>query len=186
MKENKFVNIPTQKFYEFLEQKVRSGDITVKEIAEKLDAYKSNPSSYLSALKTGKISVTVDQLLKAEQHFGFKAAGFFSGNSISVEADNYMVFNEDKAEYYTKQNTMKRISSILKDMIQESGITHQALSNETGYSMKDVDLMVEGRVIIPLDFAISISHLSGISMDRLRKYPLSQSEGKAGGRRNSA
>jgi hypothetical protein len=84
---NTFVNEPSRKIYEFLQKKMSDGELTGIEIANVFGAYQKNPSSFFGALKTGKISITVDQILKAQQNFGLNPCDLFDKNFSNNQVD---------------------------------------------------------------------------------------------------
>jgi len=128
---NHFANEPTKRFYHLLNDKVQKGEITVKEIADVMDAYKTNPSNFLSAMKTGRISVTTDQILKAEEKWGLNPVRLFSHNPV---IDELTVLNDEEVIY--KTNATKRISNIIREIIREKNLTIEFISQKTGYDVK--------------------------------------------------
>ena len=85
MEEDKFQNLPSKRLYDFLNKKIENKEVTLQQIANILDVYKKNPSSYFHALRTGITSVKLDHILKAQQHFGLNPCELFNKNSTASQ-----------------------------------------------------------------------------------------------------
>jgi len=72
-----YKNLPSQKFFEFFSKKINNKEITREDLAVKLEKYENNPSVLLNGIKYGKNSVTVEMILKAQEHFGLDPCDLF-------------------------------------------------------------------------------------------------------------
>lgn len=85
MEGNKFQNLPSKRLHDFLNKKVENKEITLQQIADILDVYKKNPSSYFHALRTGITSVKLDHILKAQEHFGLDPCYLFDKTNTAIQ-----------------------------------------------------------------------------------------------------
>ena len=98
MKKNasNFVNEPSKRMYFFLNELVGNSDVTQLDIVTKFGTYINHPRNYFNALFKGTISVTVDQILKAQVHFGLNPCDLFAEGKdyIPVHGSRAFVLNE--------------------------------------------------------------------------------------------
>jgi transcriptional regulator with XRE-family HTH domain len=168
------MNIITKRYFDFIEQKLKNKEFTVKEIAEIMGISAKNPSMYLSRLKNGK-EVSVDEILLASEKLGLNLSKLFESNynryAVSSD-DELLILNEEKEVYYSRKTHSKIQGEKLQKMLEQSNVTVKKISDNTGYSKSDIDKMLKGEIMIPLDIAIRISEICDLSLDRLRTFEL--------------
>lgn len=97
VKEEKFKNEPSRKLYNALTTLMHTKKLTAKDIAAKFGQYEATPRNFFNAVSSAKISVTVDQILKAKEFFGIDPCKLFTENNDSKQEkrDNEWILNED-------------------------------------------------------------------------------------------
>lgn len=74
---SEFVNLPSQRFYEFFNEKLQSKKITIDEFAESFGKKRQSAYTYLNQLKRGRVGVTVSMILIAEREYKLKPKSLF-------------------------------------------------------------------------------------------------------------
>lgn len=84
-KEEKFKNEPSRNLYKALTQLIDAKRLTAKDVATKFGQYEATPRNYFNAISSAKISVTVDQILKAQEFFGIDPCKLFTASKNQKE-----------------------------------------------------------------------------------------------------
>ena len=74
---SKFVNLPSQRFYEFFKEKLQSKKITIDEFAESFGKTKQQAYTLMNSLKNGRQGITVNFILIAEKEYKLKPKTLF-------------------------------------------------------------------------------------------------------------
>lgn len=74
---DKFKDLPTQRFYEFFQAKIKNKEITYTEFAGIFGKSKTNPHQFMQDLKTAKKGITVKHILIAQEEYGLQPQKLF-------------------------------------------------------------------------------------------------------------
>lgn len=78
VKEETFKNEPSKRLYRALTDLIDRKRLTAKDVATKFGKYEETPRNYFNAVSSAKISVTVEQILKAQEFFGIDPCKLFT------------------------------------------------------------------------------------------------------------
>lgn len=74
---DKFTDTPSQRFYEFFQQKIQNNELTYDEFAESFGKTRQGAYTFFNQLKRGKQGITVKFILIAEKEYGLKPKALF-------------------------------------------------------------------------------------------------------------
>ncbi|MGN6618223.1 MAG: hypothetical protein ACTHJ5_13700 [Ilyomonas sp.] len=69
--------MPSQRFHDFMDNKISREKLKLSTVIEIIGKYEKNPSNFLSSLRRGDRGVTVEEILKCQDHFGLNPCDLF-------------------------------------------------------------------------------------------------------------
>lgn len=173
MSDNNFLNSPSRKFFEFLQQKIYSKELTMKEIVEAFGSYQKNPSAYFNNLRRGHSSVTVEQILIAQEKFGLDPCSLFQSKR-DIEGLELTTVQEFYAPYLN-YSLLEHIGKIIKEIFKrhKTNVKNYA-EQRLNMSEQNLHKQLRGEGRIAADTVITIAEDFAEPLEQFRRTPLPQ------------
>ena len=166
----KFKNEASRRFYNYFQEKIKNGELSIDDFCDSFGLKKdATKYQFLSSIKQGKRSVTIDQLFIAVDRYNISPAYIF-GKSSYVRDLSIAELGEDEVELYSMDR--QTIGEKIRALIDKHDVRAKEYSAQIGMSEGNFQKILRGDVRPYFDLVVRVCDDFGESLDQFRTRPL--------------
>lgn len=166
--EDSFKNVVSQRFYSYFIDMIDKGETDYETIGAAIGKNKKHMYTFFNNLKSGHMSVTIEQLLAIKEAYKINPSFFFTGKYQSEAIESYV--EEDEIEYVSIGS--KAVGEKIRELLNKHDVKPKDYAEQIGMSEGNFQKILRGDVRPYFDLVVRVCDDFGESLDQFRTRPL--------------